>query len=113
MTIPLATQRITVTRVEDGVDIDPYAPPSAHPAPTTIATNVRSVISTPSGGTKLVGGERVVNNTQLRCDPIDLQPGDVVDDGQGNVWTVLNVSQMNALGQKFTIASMRTTTGAT
>lgn len=113
MAIPFATSTGTVTRVEDATDVDPYDPPSDHPAPTTIAENVRGVVSPPTGIAKLVGGTRVVHDAKLTCDTTDLQPNDLWVDSGGLTWTVLYASQINALGMVHTAAQLRLVEGAT
>lgn len=111
--IPFATSIGTVTRVEDATDRDPYDPPSDHPAPTTIASGVRAVISPPTGTARLVGGTRIVYDAKLTCDPTDLQQNDVWIDSGGLTWTVLSASQINAIGLRFTAAQLRLVEGAT
>lgn len=111
--IPFGSSTITVTRVEDATDQDPYDPAVDHPAPTTIASNVRAVISPPSGTAKLVGGDRTVYEAALRCDTTALEANDTVVDSGGLTWTVLWVTQVNALGVKFTNARLRLVAGAT
>lgn len=113
VTIPLNTSTITVTRIEDASTTDPYDPAADHPAPTTIASGVRAVISPPSGTAKLVGGDRVVYEAALRCDTTAILPGDVVVDSGGLTWTVLFASQISALGMTFTSGKLRLVTGAT
>ncbi|MCU1494871.1 MAG: hypothetical protein JWO62_2635 [Acidimicrobiaceae bacterium] len=112
--IPLSTGTITVTRVEDAAGVDPYDPPAAHPAPTTIASGVRAVLTPPSATTKLSGGTRVDYVAQLRCDTTAMLPGDAVTDSEtGLVWTVLWATQTNALGLAFTRAELKLVEGAT
>lgn len=111
--IPFNTSTGTVTRVEDADTVDPYDPVDQHAAPTTIAENVRAVISPPGGTAKLIGGDRVVHDATLTCDPTDLQPGDTWIDSGGLTWTVLYASQINALGVVHTTARLRLVTGST
>lgn len=110
VSIPLASHTISVLRSLTNEDVDGY---DEQPKPITIFANVRAVLSPPTSSTRLVGGERVVNNSQLRCDPIDLQPQDVVDDGRGTQWAVLDVSQISAVGLVFTTATLRIVSGNT
>ena len=111
MTIPFNTTTITVTRVEEptGWYDDYQANP---PAPTTVIAGVRAVISPPSGTAKLIGGDRIVYNAQLRCDPCDLQPQDTVTDTNGTAWTVLTVSEITGFGTQFMNANVRMVEGA-
>lgn len=111
MALPLNTTEISIRRtVEttdwyDGYDADP-------PSPQVIATGVRAVISPPSGSARLIGGDRIVYNSQLRCDPCDLQAQDTVTDAAGNDWTVLTVSTLDTFGFSFMSADVRMVTGA-
>lgn len=112
--IPLATDSITITRVVDATDVDPYDPPASHPVPATVASNVRAVISTPMASTKLTGGDRVVYTATLRCDPVDLQVGDKVTNAvDGNAWIVMWVKPQSGLGLTFMLANLRLVQGAT
>lgn len=111
MSLPLATHEITVTRVVTKVDIDGYE--DNQPNAITVFENIPAVLSPPSSSTRLVGGNRVVNNGQLRCDPIDIHPQDIVNDGRGTNWIVLDVSQIAAVGLTFTQCSIRLVSGAT
>lgn len=78
--IPLATTTISVLRPPDAdMDAEPYA--GTEPADLiTAAAGVKAVIDYPSGNTQLAGGEQVVWNFQLVCDPTDLRRLDMVRD---------------------------------
>lgn len=108
--IPLATSTITVQRVDTPVGMDAYS--ADPPAPSTIATDVRAVISPPSANVALSGGTRVEYSGQLRCDPVDLQTDDTVIDAQsGLTWTVLWAQRTTAAGLDFTHAQLRLVQG--
>lgn len=109
--IPLETHRISVLRSITNPDVDGYE--ENQPEQVTVFADIRAVLSPPTSSTRLVGGDRVVNNGQLRCDPVDVRPQDTVDDGRGSQWTVLDVSQIDAVGLKFTICSIRIVSGNT
>lgn len=106
--IPLATDSITVTRVVE-TDVDPYDTPQ--PPPTTIATAVRAVISTPAANTALSGGDKVVYTAEVRCDPCSIQAADTVTDKSGTAWVVLWAREINALGFDFILAQLRLVQG--
>ena len=106
--IPLATTTITVSRVE-ATDVDPYD--AAQPSPTTIASGVRAVVGTPSASVALSSGDKVVYAASLRCDPVDVQPGDTVTDSTGTAWTVLWAREVNAVGLDFMEGQLRLVQG--
>lgn len=109
--IPLATTTITVTRIEAGANVDPYDPDP--PAPTTVATDIRAVISPPTASVGLSGGNRVEYGAALRCDPVSLLAGDTVTDSTGTAWMVLWAREVNALGLSFMESKLRLIEGAT
>jgi hypothetical protein len=111
--IPFNTTTVTVERTVVPQDEDGYADTSAFPS-TEVASSVRAVISTPEVNTILSGGDRIVYNAQMRCDPCDIQQEDeVTDDTTGTEWVVLNVVPQSAFALQFLIVSLRLVTGAT
>jgi hypothetical protein len=109
--IPVSSTTITVQRDVAAQTDDPYGETTV--TLTTIATNVRAVISPPSGLARLVGGSRSVYDAMLRCDPTSIDPQDVVtDDSSGQQWTVLWVTNPSAFGITFTEAALRIVEGA-
>lgn len=75
--IPLATTTVTIARsVNDGtLDLDDTPAP-----PSTIATSVRACVVSPTSRTSLSRGQRVVTSAGFRCDPTDIQLGDLLTD---------------------------------
>ena len=112
MPIPFAKDRISISRVPEGVDQDGYEEITSRNS--LIARNVRAVISLPSAAPNLVGGERIVTNATMMCDPCNIQPGDTATDTAGTEWTVLTVVPQQGLGlgvSHYTVA-LRLVTGA-
>lgn len=95
MALPLSNTTITVSRPAsdatagdwvDGYDANP-------PALAEVQSGVAAMIPPPSASARLAGGDRVVYNATMQCDPCDLQNADIVtDDASGNQWTVLWVT---------------------
>lgn len=111
MSIPLATTTVTITRSSVPADTDGYDPNPAGPA--LVKEGVPAVVSLPGGAPVLVGGDRIVYNTRLTCDPVDLQANDLVtDDIEGTTWVCLWARQSIGLGLDHTVASLREVTGA-
>ncbi|HEX3539653.1 MAG TPA: hypothetical protein VHT75_04340 [Acidimicrobiales bacterium] len=109
--IPLATSTITVSRVEAPANTDPYDP--GQPAPTTIATGVRAVVSPPTADATLSGGNKVVYAARLRCDPCGVAAGDTVADSTGITWICLWARRVTAVGLDFIEGQLRMVEGAT
>ncbi|MBU6430052.1 MAG: hypothetical protein KGR26_13640 [Cyanobacteria bacterium REEB65] len=112
MPIPLNTTQITVSRYPDlAKDIDEY---EVSPSPANvIVTDVRAVISLPSGSNKLVGGDRIVYNARMTCDTCDLQPMDVVEDQTtGDTWRCMWVRPYGQFGLDHMVAQLRQVIGA-
>lgn len=84
--IPLSTTTITIRRIPQNVELDPYDAP---PAPAVVAAGVRAHISTPSGREKRAGGSQTNTTRHLDADPCDLKHTDTVtDDVTGVLYTV-------------------------
>lgn len=114
MAIPLALltieiQRVTPVAGDDGI-YDAYDP---QPAPTVVASGIRAVIGKPSANVVLTGGDRVVFGATFAADPCDIQPGDVVIDSTGTVWTALFSTTIRAFGMDHTRGELRLVQGAT
>lgn len=113
MAVPLATTTVTVTRnqLPAAPNDDPY---DSTPTVTTIATAVRATIDPPTEATvRLNGGDRVVYNSKLLCDPVLMAVGDfVADAATGLTWVVMAFQQVNGLGLNHTFANIRLTTGS-
>lgn len=107
--IPFATTALTIDRTTLAAGVDPYDPNP--PAPVTIATGVRAVISTPSASTHLVGGMENVYNARLTCDICDLQTDDSVTETDGTQWRCLWVRPQVGLGVDHLVAQLRMITG--
>ena len=110
MAIPFAKDRISISRVPEGQDVDGYEAVTARPS--LIATNVRATIGLPSASATLVGGDRIVYNATMVCDKCDLQAGDQVTDAQGTAWVVLTVVPQVGLGLDHYTVALRLVTGA-
>ena len=108
--IPFAKDRITISRVPGSEDVDGYDPVTTHNA--QVATNIRATIGLPSAAPNLVGGDRIVTNATMQCDPCDIQPNDVITDAQGTVWTVLTVVPQVGFGLDHYTVALRLVTGA-
>jgi hypothetical protein len=94
--LPHATTTITVLRVADDPNRDPYDP---KPAPAEIHTGVRAHIGSPTGREQVAGGSQSITDTRLTCDPIDLHHQDQVrDDTTGETFEVVWVKQRTGLG---------------
>lgn len=114
MAIPLALTTLTIQRVtpvpgDDGI-VDAYDP---QPAPTTIASGIRATIGQPSANVVLSGGDRVVYSASFDADPCSIQPGDVVIDGSGTVWSALYATTVYGLGLSHTTGELRLVSGVT
>lgn len=89
--IGFATTTITVLRVADDPDRDPY---DTQPAPAEVHTGVRAHIGAPTGGERVAGGEQSRIDLRLTCDPVDLRHTDQVrDDTTGETFQVVWVKQ--------------------
>lgn len=110
MAIPFAKDRISISRVPDSDDLDGYEEVTQRPS--QIATKVRATIGLPSAAPNLVGGDRIVTNSTMVCDPCDIAPNDTVTDSQGTVWTVLTVVPQVGLGMNHFTVALRLVTGA-
>lgn len=108
--IPLAPNRISVTRTTFLGNLDPY---DSSPVTGAVASNVRAVVGTPAANAALSGGDRVVYTARLVCDPIPIEVGDQVTDEQGRAWTALWVAQFAELGTAHTLCELRLVQGAT
>lgn len=103
--ITLATTTITVLRVADDPDRDPYDPP---PAASEVATGVRAHIGSATGREQAVGGQQSVTDLRLVCDPVDLRHTDQVrDDTTGETFEVVWVKQRTGLNLDHTAAYVR------
>lgn len=110
MSIPIATTTVSVLRA-DWDDADPYDPA---PVPSTIASGVRAVISSPSGTEQVQGGQQEVVTFRLDCDPTDIQHRDqIVDDATGDVFDVVWSRDRSGLGIDYTQAGLRQVEGPT
>lgn len=105
MPIPLATSSITVTRVEEAANTDPYD--TNPPSPTTTAAGVRAVISPPSASVALSSANQVVSAARLTCDPCDIAAGDTIQDSAGLAWVVLWARRVTAVGLDFMEGQLR------
>ena len=111
MAISFAKDRITISRLPvDQTDVDEYD--ADQPLPVQVATNVRATIGLPSAAPNLVGGDRIVYNATMVCDPCNIQQGDTVRDAQGTLWTVLTVVPQVGLGLDHYTVALRLVTGA-
>ena len=115
MAIPLSQTTVTIMRVYPDPSIvglaDGYAPNP--PAARVVQTGVRAVLPPPNDSSRLVGGDRIVKNLQMQCDPCDLEAEDTVtDELNGTVWTVLWVNEIRSFGFCHTTAGLRLVTGA-
>lgn len=111
--IPLALTLLTVQRVTpvpgDSGIIDGYDP---EPAPVTVASGIRAVIGQPSASVVLAGGDRVVYSATFAADPCSIEPGDVVIDSTGTVWSALWSRSVVGLGLSHTAGELRLVSGA-
>ena len=110
MAIPFAKDLVAVSRVPEGVDVDGYD--EDVPRPSQIATRVRATIGLPSAAPNLVGGDRIVYNATMVCDPCDIRENDSVVDAQGTRWVVLTVVPQVGLGLDHYTVALRLVTGA-
>lgn len=109
MAIPLATTTITVRRVPDDEDLDPY---DEQPEPETVASGVRAHISTRTGRETVAGGSQEVVSFGLSCDPVDLRHTDeVVDDTTGETFEVVWAISRQGLGMDHVQAGLERVTG--
>lgn len=111
--IPLATTKISVTRVQLDPTIDPTK--AGDVTPTIIAKGVRAVIDTPTASNKLSFGDRIVYTARLTCDPCDLQENDIITDsadGTETEWRVMWTRTSIGLGINHRVAQLRMITGA-
>lgn len=114
MAIPLSLTLLTIQRVtpvagDDG-QFDGY---DAAGAPVTVASGIRAVIGQPSASVVLAGGDRVVYSATFDADPCSIQPGDVVIDSSGTVWSALFATTVRGLGMDHTNGELRLVSGAT
>ena len=108
--IPFAKDIVTVSRVMNSDIEDMYDPAPARRS--QVASNVRAVITIPSAVATLTGGDRIVFNATMTCDPIDIQPNDVVIDQGGYEWRTLTVTHPRAFGFDHMVVQLRLVTGA-
>jgi hypothetical protein len=109
MVLPLATTTVTVLRPTAGADADPYA---TQPAPATVASGVRAVVSGRSGGGTEVGGQEAVVTATLLCDVADLRHTDrITDAATGETWEVVWPSKVTGFGLDHLKAGIRLTRG--
>jgi hypothetical protein len=106
------TTTVTVNRIVDpNPDTDGYD--ANQPSARQIETDVRAAVVPPSGTVRLIGGTRVIYSATLQCDVCDIQPQDTITDEQTMLdWTVLWVTQINALGFDHMHAQLRRVEGA-
>lgn len=105
MALTVASTTITVMRLPDDPDRDPYDEP---PAAEEAYTSVRAHIGSPTGREQAVGGQQSVTDLRLVCDPIDLRHTDqVVDDTTGETFDVVWVKQRTGLGMDHTSAFLK------
>lgn len=112
MGLPLATTTIDVTRpANDGsVDLVDNNPPST---PSTVASSIPAVISSPTSRTSLVSGERVVVSASFRSDPCDVQTGDTLTDNtSGQSYLVLWALSRYELGLTYSYGDLQIVKGA-
>jgi hypothetical protein len=111
--IPFQTTFISIVRGTLPQNEDPYDPISAYPSPATavIAAGIRAVVTVPGGTTALIAGQRVMFDTQLTCDPCDMQAGDIVTESSGTVWQCLSATPFGAFAISGVKASLRRVTG--
>lgn len=103
MSIPLATTRITVYRV----DVDRTADAFDRPAPTVVYAGVPAVIGGHSGTETTIGGSSQLRQARLDCDPIRLAHDDtIVDEQTGETWHVIWCAQRFGVGLDHTVADL-------
>lgn len=105
-----ATTTITVLRVPEDLNRDPYDP---EPDPVEVAAGVRAHIGSPSGGERVSGGEQSRTDLRLTCDPTDLRHTDQVrDDTTGETFETVWVKQRTGLGLDHVTAFLQHIEGA-
>lgn len=101
MTLPMATTTIDVLRLASAdMYADPYANPKAvDNRRTVVASGVRAVMSTPSGGEQQAGGEQSTIIRKFDCDVCDITYLDLIKDNTtGIVYEVQWVAEHNGFG---------------
>lgn len=105
-----ATTTITVLRVADDLNRDPYDP---QPAPAEVHTGVRAHIGSATGRERQAGGEQTVTDLRLTCDPVDLRHTDQIrDDTTGETFHVVWVKQRTGLSMDHVTAFLQYIEGA-
>lgn len=108
MSIPVSTTTITVKRVAEDADRDPY---DEAPSPSVIAKGVRAVISSPTGSERRAGGSQENSSFRLNCDPVDLTHDcTVLDEVTGESYTVVWAKQREGLGLDHVVAELEQVT---
>lgn len=119
MAIPFAKEYVQVKRSQsasteaDLEDIDGYDDIETAPVEPLILTaeDVRAVIELPTANPNLIGGDKIVYNATMLCDPCDIQQGDWVF-AYDKQYTVLAVIHQHGLGLDHLTVTMRLVTGA-
>lgn len=107
MTLPMSTTTITVKRPATE---DPY---ETSTAASTVATNIRAHISSPSGRDRITGGDLAVIDAHLDCDPVDLENYDAVIDETTDIeYSVVWRQKRYGLGLDMVEAGLRVAQGA-
>ena len=108
MSIPIHTTTISVLRVPEDAERDPY---DAQPEAEVIASGVRAHISTGGGSETVVGGTQEVVTHRLSCDPTDIDHDDRIEDAEGQTYDVVWVSDRVGLGMDHTQAGLKRVSG--
>lgn len=108
--IPIASHRISVSRVNYATDEDGYD--SAAPSPLVVAVGIRASIDTPTASIVLSGGDRAVYKAKFFCDPVaNLQQEDTIIDDTGTSWVLCWARRVVALGMDYVEGELRLVVG--
>jgi hypothetical protein len=108
--LPIASTTITVTRPVLDATRDSYDPEPS--PPTTVATQVRAHISSPSGSEIQLGGSQAVTQYRLDADPVDLRHIDrVLDESSSILYEVLWAVSRTGYGLDHVEAALRLVEG--